>query len=153
METNQSSTVQKEWEQKLSQTGSRITSPRRAILKVIASSSHPLTPIEIFDQARKFEPRLGLVTVYRTIEKLEALHLVNRIHDHGHCQTIFRSSNGHQHLLTCTNCGACVYFDAPASESQYQKIGLENGFRISGHWLQLYGLCKICQNKKRTSND
>jgi Fe2+ or Zn2+ uptake regulation protein len=140
-------TIQKEWEQQLRQTGSRLTDPRRAILKVISASDHPLTPLEIFDQARELEPNLGLVTVYRTIEKLEDLRLVNRIHNLGQCQTIFRGTSGHQHLLTCTQCGSSVYFDGLEAETQFQDIGLSNGFKISGHWLQLYGFCRRCRKE------
>ena len=139
------SILQKEWEQHIGQSGSRLTGPRRAILKVISESDHPLTPLEIFDLARSSEPRLGLVTVYRTIEILEDLHLVDRIHNFGGCQTIFRGTNGHQHLLTCTQCGRSVYFDGLEAESQFQDICTSNGFQISGHWLQLYGLCHKCQ--------
>lgn len=143
------SAIQDEWERQLQQTGSRLTDPRRAILKVIAASDHPLTPLEIFDQARESEPNLGLVTVYRTIEKLEDLRLVDRIHNLGQCQTIFRGTSGHQHLLTCTKCGSSVYFDGLEAEAQFQDIGISNGFKISGHWLQLYGLCWQCQKEAR----
>jgi Fur family ferric uptake transcriptional regulator len=145
MEYPNTGAIQKEWEQQLRQTGSRLTEPRRAILKVISESDHPLTPIEIFDLAREREPNLGLVTVYRTIEKLEHLRLVDRIHNLGQCQTIFRGTNGHQHLLTCTQCGSSVYFDGLEAETQFQDVGLSKGFKISGHWLQLYGLCQQCQ--------
>lgn len=145
MEYSDTGTIQKEWEQQLRQAGSRLTEPRRAILKVISESDHPLTPLEIFDQARESEPNLGLVTVYRTIEKLEDLHLVDRIHNLGQCQAIFRGTSGHQHLLTCTQCGVSVYFEGLEAEEQFQDIGINNRFKISGHWLQLYGLCQLCQ--------
>lgn len=139
--------ILKEWEQQLKQAGCRLTEPRRAILKVIAASDCPLTPVEIFDRAREKTPKLGLVTVYRTVEKLESLHLIDRIHNLGQCQTIFRGTNGHQHLLTCTSCGDSVYFDGLEAEAQFQDIGQAKGFQVSGHWLQLYGICGQCQKE------
>lgn len=148
MKNSKTSQIQKEWEQQLKQTGCRLTNPRRVILKVISESDHPLTPLEIYDLARESEPNLGLVTVYRTIEKLEDMHLVDRIHNLGQCQTIFRGSSGrHQHLLTCTQCGSSVYFDGLEAEAQFKDIGISNGFKVSGHWLQLYGLCQNCQKE------
>jgi len=147
MEQINAISIQKEWEHKLRKSGRRLTAPRRAILKVISESDHPLTPVEIYDQARSIEPNLGLVTVYRTIEKLENLHLVDRIHHVGQCQTIFRGTSGHQHLLTCTRCGASVYFDGLEAETRFQDIGRSKGFKVSGHWLQVYGLCRQCQKE------
>jgi len=141
-------TTLKEWEYQFKQAGNRLTEPRRAILGIIANSNHPLTPIEIFDQARENVPKLGLVTVYRTIEKLESLRLIDRVHNLGQCQSIFRGTPGHQHLLTCTNCGASVHFDGLESEVQFKDIGRANGFHVSGHWLQLYGLCNQCHKKE-----
>ena len=146
-------TILKEWEHKLKQAGSRLTEPRRVILQVIAASNHPLSPIEIYDLAREKVPKLGLVTVYRTIEKLESLLLIDRVHNLGQCQTIFRGTHKHQHLLTCTNCGDSVYFDGLETEEQFQDIGRAKGFLISGHWLQLYGKCDRCQSEKGQIED
>jgi Fe2+ or Zn2+ uptake regulation protein len=119
--------------------------PRRAILDIIARSDRPLTPVEIFDMSRAQDPNIGLVTVYRTIEKLEELHLVEHVHYMGDCQTVFRSSDHHQHLLICTNCGKSQYFEGLEVEEQFNQIGRQFGYQITDHWLQLAGLCEECQ--------
>ena len=98
------------WENQLSQSGCRITRQRRVILDILAASSRPVTPMEIFDQARAVMPNIGLVTVYRTVEKLEELKLIDRVHHLGQCQTVFRGTYGHQHLLVCTRCGHVSWF-------------------------------------------
>ena len=139
----------KKWENELSQSGYRITRPRRVILDVIAASNRPVTPMEIFDQARSVMPNIGLVTVYRTVEKLEELNLIDRVHDIGQCQTVFRGTRGHQHLLVCTRCGSSAYFDGLETENQFAEIGKSHGYLVTGHWLQLRGLCKNCQNKEK----
>jgi len=133
------------WENELSQNGCRITRPRKVILDIIAASSRPVTPLEIFDQARTVMPNIGLVTVYRTVEKLEELKLVDRVHNIGQCQTVFRGTRGHQHLLVCTNCGSSAYFDGLETENQFADIGKSHGYQVTGHWLQLSGLCPECQ--------
>lgn len=147
MESDNTSTLQK-WQYQIKKTGARLTTPRRAILQVIIESCQPLTPIEIFDRARTYSSSLGLVTVYRTIDILEKLELIDRVHGHGQCQTIIRGSESHQHLLTCTSCGSSIYFDGLDVESQFHRIGEEKGFAVNGHWLQLYGLCTPCQKKE-----
>jgi len=131
--------------QELQASGARMTEPRKAILDVIASSEQPLTAMDIFQQARQQAPRLGLVTVYRTIDTLESLGLVDRIHGDDDCQTIFRAASGHRHLLSCTSCGKSVYFDGLLAEKEFERIGRENGYQINGHMLQLFGLCNICK--------
>lgn len=133
------------WKSELSKSGYRLTKPRRAILEIIAGSSRPLTPMDIFDQARPKAPGIGLVTVYRTIEKLEELKLVDRVHQIGQCQTIIKGTSGHQHLLICTRCGNSAYFDGLETEGQYKEIGKTFGYKVTGHWLQLSGLCLNCQ--------
>ena len=61
------------WLTQLQKKGHRVTRARRAIVDVIQKSTHALTPLEVFDLARKKYRALGLVSVYRTLEKLEPL--------------------------------------------------------------------------------
>ena len=147
MDKNTSNTTNN-WESKLSHNGYRVTRPRHVILNIIAASNRPLTPLDIFDQARSVIPNIGLVTVYRTIEKLEELKLIDRIHHLGQCQTVFRGTHGHQHLLVCTECGSSAYFDGLDAEKQFIVIGKNHGYQVTGHWLQLSGLCQECQKKE-----
>ncbi len=147
MDKTSSSTTNK-WESELSHSGYRVTRPMHVILNIIAASNRPLTPLDIFDQARSVMPTIGLVTVYRTIEKLEKLKLIDRIHNLGQCQTVFRGTHGHQHLLVCTECGSSAYFDGLDAEKQFTVIGKNHGYQVTGHWLQLSGLCQDCQKKE-----
>jgi Fe2+ or Zn2+ uptake regulation protein len=140
--------VSQTWQRELSRSGGRITRPRQVILDIIAGSQRPLTPQEVHDKARERLPQIGLVTVYRTIEKLEDLGLVNRVHHSDQCQTVFRSTPSHQHLLICTECGQSVYFDGLEIEKEFQKTGEDLGYTVTGHWLQLSGKCPDCRKGK-----
>jgi Fur family ferric uptake transcriptional regulator len=151
MKKNSINNISQSWASELTRQGYRITQPRRVILEIIAGSYRPLTPLEIYDLARKINPGIGLVTVYRTVEKLEELKLVDRVHLLGDCQTVFRSTKEHQHLLVCTRCGSSQYFDGLKAEEQFRQIGETLGYRITGHWLQLAGICEECQNNERKS--
>jgi len=145
MDKKNQTKVSQIWEHELTRSGGRITRPRQVILNVIASSQRPLTPQEVYEASREQLPHIGLVTVYRTIEKLEALGLVNRVHHSDQCQTVFRSTPSHQHLLICTECGQSVYFDGLEIENEFQKTGETLGYTVTGHWLQLSGMCQDCQ--------
>lgn len=135
------------WLAQLQSTGCRLTGARRAVVEVMESSDRALTPVEVFDAARQRDPRLGLVTVYRTLEKLEQLGLIQRVHQSRDCQAFLKAGIGHQHLLLCERCGRAVLFDGDDLEALFSRVGEQTGFAIKSHWLQLYGLCRECQTK------
>ena len=133
------------WLNTLREKGYRLTGARKAVVDAVAESRRALTPLEVFDMARAAYPALGLVSVYRTLEKLEELHLIQRVHQPGGCQAFISASQGHQHLLLCQRCGQASYFEGDDLENLITGIASKTGYKIREHWLQLFGLCKNCQ--------
>jgi len=134
-----------EWMLLLQENGYRLTDPRRAVVETIAASPYLLTPFEVFEQARQRYPKLGLVTVYRTVEKLEELGVITRVHRSSGCQAFVAAAPGHQHLLICEQCGRVEYFSGDRLEALMDGVGSESGYQIVDHWLQLFGLCGRCK--------
>jgi len=136
-----------EWLARLQQAGYRLTAPRRAVVETIACSQHVLEPQTLFARARKRYPRLGLVTVYRTLEKLEDLGLIQRIHQPDGCQAFIATVAGHQHPLICRSCGRVEYFsgDAEVISRLSRFVADDSGYDIQEHWLQFFGLCADCR--------
>jgi len=137
--------IANDWLERLQASGYRLTGPRRALVELIAASSRALEPLVLYDLGRRDYPGLGLVTVYRTLEKLEELGLVQRVHQPGGCQAYLRAAQGHQHLLICTRCGRAEYFSGDDLAELTRSLAARSGFAIEGHWLQLYGRCADCQ--------
>jgi Fur family ferric uptake transcriptional regulator len=135
------------WLTELRSQGYRITDARRAVVEVVAQSPRALTPNEVYDLGRETYPQLGLVTVYRTLEKLEELHLVQRVHQEQGCNAYLSHAEGHQHLLICQQCKKAVYFEGDEMDAFFAQVGGEHGFRVREHWLQLFGVCGECQKK------
>jgi Fur family ferric uptake transcriptional regulator len=133
------------WLIQLRDHGYRLTGARRAVVDTVARSRHALTPVEVYDAARKRYRALGLVTVYRTLEKLEELHLVQRVHQPQGCQAFIAAGQGHQHLLLCQRCGRVTFFEGDDLKALMSAISTKTGYRIREHWLQLFGLCASCQ--------
>ncbi|MGQ0603061.1 MAG: Fur family transcriptional regulator [Anaerolineales bacterium] len=125
--------------------GYRTTGPRQAIIDIVTGSRRALNPAQIHALARKRYPSLGLVTVYRTLEKLEELGLVQRVHHPRGCQSFLPSSRGHEHLLLCQKCGHAETFSGDNLGVLIHDIAERTGYRIEVHWLQLFGLCARCQ--------
>jgi len=134
-----------EWLDCLKGSGYRLTSPRRAVVDALANSERALNAAEIFDIAREQYPSLGLVSVYRTLEKLEELELIQRVHHPDGCQAFIAGFSGHQHLLICQNCGRTQFFEGDDLDMLIECVARKSGYQIKEHWLQLFGLCAECQ--------
>ncbi len=145
MNTFSTSTPSEEWLAKLQGSGYRITRPLQVIVEIMANSSRPLGPIDIFDLGRREYPKMGLVTIYRALEKLVELELVQRVHQADGCHTYLRAANGHEHILLCTRCGQAVYFSGDDLTNLIERVSQQSGFTIQEHWLQLHGLCPNCK--------
>jgi Fe2+ or Zn2+ uptake regulation protein len=133
------------WLFQLSENGYRLTEARRAVVETVARSTYALTPIEVYDAARKRYRALGLVSVYRTLEKLEELHLVQRVHQPEGCQAFIAAGEGHQHLLLCQHCGRVTFFEGDDLKELIRSLSARTGYQIREHWLQLFGLCANCR--------
>jgi Fur family transcriptional regulator, ferric uptake regulator len=133
------------WLNGLAASGYRLTEARRSIVEIMATSQRALAPLHIYDLGRKGHSKLGLVTVYRTLEKLEELGFVQRVHQPHGCHMYWRAGQGHEHILLCTSCGQAEYFSGDNLAALTQKIAKRSGYQIQEHWLQLNGLCAKCQ--------
>lgn len=131
----------------LRERGYKLTPQRHAVLKAIASSHDYLSPEAIFEKAQSNYPRLGLVTVYRTLDILNELNLVCRVHapdgNHGY---MMRRPTGHHHHLVCSKCSKAVDFTGCPTVDLEHQLTRETGFTINGHLLEFYGLCPDCQS-------
>jgi Fur family transcriptional regulator, ferric uptake regulator len=130
----------------LKKKGFRITVPRKAIIEVISQMEKPLTPVEIFERARPIYPRVGLTTVYRTIDILTSCGRLDHVHRLQGCEAVFLSPSSHQHLLICTKCGKAIYFDGLDVKDAFEEIERKFDFNITNHWFQVFGICSECKS-------
>jgi len=136
---------EKTWLTCLKNDGYRLTQPRRAVVSTLAKSQRALSPTQIYNIARVQYASLGLVSVYRTLETLDALGLIQRVHQPNGCQAYMAASIGHQHLVICQACGQTAFFDGDNLNPLVTRVETQSGFKITEHWLQLFGLCEPCR--------
>jgi Fe2+ or Zn2+ uptake regulation protein len=115
------------------------------VISALSDTQRALTPTEVYDLAREHYPPLGLVSVYRTLETLGELGLIQRVHQPEGCAAYLSAFSGHQHLLICQDCGRTVFFDGDDLKALMSRVEHESGYRVNEHWLQLFGLCVQCQ--------
>lgn len=99
-------------------------------------------------RARKRNPSLGLVTVYRTLSLLSEIGFVRRIHlEHG-CHGYVRSEFVHGYHVVCRNCRQAVEFPGMQEFSfLIDRIAKSTGYLVQDHMLELLGLCPDCQEE------
>lgn len=132
--------------ERLRQAGYRLTAPRRAVLQVVEATREHLDYAGTLEHGRTIYPGLGRATVYRTLELLTDLGILRPIHQGDGSVRFARVENGHHHLI-CLNCGIAIHFDeCPLTELE-RALEKRLRFRIQGHLLEFYGVCKECQEQ------
>jgi Fe2+ or Zn2+ uptake regulation protein len=143
----QNSPKTQHWLDSLQSSGYRLTGPRYAVVDILAKSERALNALEVFELAKQSYPAIGLVSIYRTLEKLEALHLIQRVHQADKCHAYIAAFDGHQHMIVCQKCGQVEFFVGDDLDALVKKIERECGYVVREHWLQLFGLCKACRDE------
>ena len=133
----------------LKQRGYKLTPQRRAVLGVINRSRGHLTPAAVYEKVRQQYPKIGLVTVYRTLELLARLGFICEVHSGDSSRSyLLRRSFGHHHHLICSGCNKVIDFTDCNLEKMERKIVESTGFRIESHLVEFFGQCRECLEEK-----
>ena len=126
----------------------KYTTQREAILKTLYDHPDHFTPENLYLLVKKNYPDLntGITTVYRTLNLLEENNIATSI-SFGSAGKKFELGNKphHDHLI-CEKCGDIVEFENQEIEKLQDKIAKMHDFKLTDHLMQLYGICKKCQN-------
>ena len=146
----------------LRKAGLKVTNQRMIVLDIIAS--HPaehLTAEEIYDLAKVNSPEIGLATIYRTVQVLLDLHVIDKVtFDDGFTRYELNgeeSASGHRHHhAICTGCGKVYSLESDLLDSLEAEVMEKLGFLGMNHEVKLYGLCsegrKNEEKKKEVMN-
>jgi Fur family ferric uptake transcriptional regulator len=120
----------------------RLTTQRRALLDLIADRTGSFTAFDLFEEARRGSPELGLATVYRTVELLRRTGSVRPLAGDARPAYV-RCEPGHHHHLVCLSCGAVEETELCGAPSP-SELRRRYGFLAEGHELDIYGTCARC---------
>jgi Fe2+ or Zn2+ uptake regulation protein len=123
--------------------GGRVTPSRRAILEALVSSPHHPDAETLADAARRIDPKLHVATVYRTLDTLQEMGIINHVH-FGHSRSTYHLSTDAHHHAVCEQCGTVTEIDSQPWERLSQEILTKHGFRVDTHHFALVGLCANC---------
>lgn len=140
----------------LRQKGLKVTTQRVRVLEVLSNSPDiHLTAEEIYELIKVDFPEIGLATVYRTIQLLLELNLIDRINlDDGFVRYEISNNDAnskkhHHHHLICVKCGKVLSFEDDLLDELEKRIMDYVSFKVLDHEVKLYGLCEDCSAKEK----
>jgi len=120
---------------------------RRALIELLGNQQCALTAQEIEDALRHGGTRrVSRASVYRVLDELEQLRLVQRVEIGQTMVRYERVSNHaeHHHHLVCDECGTVMPFTDPALERAIQTLSRRVPLTVSDHEIVLHGACQDC---------
>jgi len=133
--------------QELNRRGVRITGQRRILLETIQESDGHLDAATLLLLARKRDRQINRATVYRTIDLLKRLRLIDELdlmHLDGEKHFYEVKTNIDHVHLACFQCGRIEEFTSPLFERLKAEISKQKGFHIRVVRLEVGGRCSQC---------
>lgn len=128
---------------------SRNTRQRTEILALLDEASDFQSAQRVYHQLRERGARVGLTTVYRTLQILADADEVDTMRLPGGEQLYRRCSRpSHHHHLMCRECGTTVEIAGPTIERWAEKVAEENGYTEVSHTVELLGVCPKCTRRR-----
>ena len=136
--------------------GIRMTAQRRAVVEAIQEGKEHLDADALLERARQKHSHIDRATVYRTIELLKKLRLIDELdlmHLEGekHYYEV-KTTRDHIHLA-CFRCGRIEEISSPLFERLKAEIAEEAGFDIRAIRLEAGGHCKACAAQDRAASE
>lgn len=134
-------------ERSLPKLGVRTTRQRTAVVGILRELNTFASAKTIHEELQKKEAKVGLTTVYRTLQALADIDAVDVLRM-ANGETLYRQclSDEHHHHLVCTQCGHTVEIDGGPVEKWAIEVARSHGYQLTGHDAEIYGLCKKCAN-------
>jgi Fur family ferric uptake transcriptional regulator len=132
---------------RLTREGHRLTTPRQAIIKLVAPRNDHFSAQEVWDEVRSQYHGIGRATVFRTLDLLTELGVLNRIHTGDGCHRYTVCETRHHHHLMCVECGKVASLEAGGIEQQIRRMAGDAGFELLTHHLELIGRCADCRQR------
>jgi Fur family ferric uptake transcriptional regulator len=121
---------------------------RRALLELLDRQRCALTAQEIEDALRSESRQVSRASVYRILDELERLHLVQRV-ETGQAMVRYErvcEAEEHHHHLVCDDCGLVMPFSDDALERAIHALSERVPLAVSEHEIVLHGSCEACAN-------
>jgi Fe2+ or Zn2+ uptake regulation protein len=130
----------------LLQTRYRLTKQRAAVLRALEDGAH-LTAEAIHERVRAALPAVSLGTIYRTLDILRAIGLV-QVFSHGGAARYEAALDKHHHLV-CVTCSEIVNVPAPQIGAIALAVAQDHRYSGVDAALVVTGRCNRCAGLAR----
>ena len=123
----------------------RSTKQRAAVIAALGTETGFRSAQDLHNALRSEGNRVGLTTVYRTLQALADAGEVDALRtDDG--EVVYRRCNSgeHHHHLVCRQCGLTVEIDGPEVEQWADRLARKHRFTDLSHTLEVFGRCRAC---------
>jgi len=131
----------------LSGAGYRRGGARAAVIEALSEQDCAITALELEEKLRRRDEGVGRASIYRALEQLEQLGLLQRLE-------VCRGTAGyervepdgeHHHHAICRECGRLIPFEDPSLERAIEKVAGRMSFDVAEHDVVLRGVCERCE--------
>lgn len=124
--------------------GRRRTAPRQAIVECLVEASGHVTADEVAAEVQRRFPSVNISTVYRTLDTLEDLGVVDHVHL-GHGRAVYHLGDAdHQHLV-CERCESVEELPGAKLQPLIRTIERDHGFAVDARHFAIVGVCRRCR--------
>lgn len=132
----------------LERAGYRVTEPRRAVARLIAEQVGHFSAADLVSEARARRLGIGRATIFRTLDVLSDLGVVERIDLPSGEHAYVGCAPTHHHHVVCSRCGRTAEIEDAGLRAVVREVARRTGFRVDEHRLELFGLCSECQARE-----
>jgi Fur family ferric uptake transcriptional regulator len=122
--------------------GLRLSGARRVVLEALYATDAPLSAEQIAEGNAEL-PTSDLASVYRNLEMLERLGLVQHVHL-GHGAGQYVRAGREREYLVCERCGTSVAVSPERLDSVRAAVEAATGFHARFSHFPIVGLCGDC---------
>ncbi|MDA8080115.1 MAG: Fur family transcriptional regulator [Actinomycetota bacterium] len=132
--------------QNLRASGGRITNARRSVLQALVTARTHVTAEDLLNIVQSESPEIHLSTVYRTLDALEKLGVVDHVHL-GHGRAVYHlSDNAHQHIV-CDKCSSVEEVPSELFLQLEKDLKDKYRFKVRMNHFAVIGTCSQCLEK------
>jgi Fur family ferric uptake transcriptional regulator len=123
-----------------------LSHPRLLIYQELFHALSPLSPLEIYHNLLKKKRRIGLTSIYRSLDLFESLGIVFKMANGSAVKYKLCELGGHHHHIVCKTCGHVEELDFCDISGWLKKVTESTGYEVTDHQLNFYGYCKACKS-------
>jgi len=123
----------------------RLSHPRLLIYQELSRAEIPLSPQELYQRLLKRQRKIGLTSIYRSLDLFESLGMVFKIINGSSVKYKLCEVKDHHHHIVCKACGDVVELNFCDISDWSKKVTESTGYQVIDHQFNFYGFCKACK--------